>query len=170
MYKFLHFSIFISSLLLLLRSENTLASNTGNKKQFENIRSNQFFPTNQSTLLVSPGIPDVTSLTATATATTVKLNWINPAVSQFNDLIVVASNTAHSQDFTDAANPTFDGGKIVFSNSSLAKTVTTTNLTRNTPYYFKIFAGKGTNWSFGATITLATLPVTYISFTANQKG
>ena len=97
-------------------------------------------------------------------------NWTNPDASCFDEILVVANETA-GIDFTPTgdgssytANTVYAGvNSIVYKGTGNTETIT--NLTNNTTYYFEIFVRKGTSWSSG--IEISNTPS---SFTILEKG
>jgi glucose/arabinose dehydrogenase len=118
----------------------------------------------------SAGSLSVTNVTATAQQNAARVNWTNPTI-EFDEIMVVAKATSgfitnpSGTSFTADANFTgggtgFEGGKVVYKGTGT--TVTVSNLTANTKYFFRVFTRKGTTWTGGveasATPTGAVTP------------
>ncbi|HEY8935458.1 MAG TPA: Ig-like domain-containing protein, partial [Cyclobacteriaceae bacterium] len=106
---------------------------------------------------------NATGLSALAGTNDAAISWTDPA-SCFDEIMIVAKQgssvsgtpsgngsayTANSLSFTDGANTSFGGGKVVYKGGSSSSPQTVTNLTTGQTYYFKIFTRKGTAWSAG---------------------
>ncbi|MEI6750201.1 MAG: Ig-like domain repeat protein, partial [Bacteroidota bacterium] len=123
-------------------------------------------PTSSIAISVSP----VTGVGATNGNAASSVSWAYPA-SCYDEIIIVAHTssiggtptgtyTANSLSYTDVLNPNFlGGGKVVF-NGSTASPKVVTSLTNGTPYYFKIFSRKGSDWSSGVEATATPSLVT----------
>ena len=118
-------------------------------------------------------LEDVTSLTATPSATSIELSWAVNATCVDEIIVVafiggIASNpsgigyTVSSNQYTDAGNPTLAGGeKVVFSSAS-GTSATITQLTTEIEYCFKVFVRKGSEWSSGNEICETPRSVTVL--------
>ena len=106
----------------------------------------------------------VTSLSASAGDTKSTVQWTNPTCFDKTMVVVKSSAftsatpsgtsyTANSASFTDAANGTFDGGKVVYFGTG--SSVNVTSLTNGSTYNVKVFTLTGTLWS-AATSTTAS--------------
>ena len=116
----------------------------------------------------------VTNLLATPQGNTrsIQLTWNNPT-APFDEVMVAVkaltgfiSNPSDSNYIADAdflgAGSIFENGKIVYRGN--AQTVTITNLTEGTLYYFRVFTKKGTSWTGGIeTIGIISIPVTGVT-------
>jgi hypothetical protein len=90
---------------------------------------------------------NVSNLVATATNSSITLNWKNPIVSDFNKVIIIRNNT-HSPSSISDGTKIFDGNATSFVDF---------NLPENTKYYYTLFALDNLgNQSSGATITTIT--------------
>ena len=104
--------------------------------------------------------------TATSSINNSTLTWTSPFC--YSEVLIVAKlssnisgtpsgdGTAYTanNDFS-AGGTAFDGGKVVYKGS--ANTVSISNLTSTSKYYFKIWARTGTNWSSGIEINSTIL-------------
>ncbi len=111
----------------------------------------------QSTATAELG--EVENLAATPALTSIAFTWaVTPAC--VDEIILVASESpvigtpsgsnysVNSNDFTDVLNPDLaPGEKVVYSGIGSSETVT--GLTTDTPYCFKVFVRKGSEWSNG---------------------
>ncbi len=101
---------------------------------------------------------EVTSALSTGANQEVSLSWMNPGSTCFDEILVVANETA-GIDFTPSgdgsaytANATYSGiNSIVYKDTG--NQVTVTGLTNGTTYYFEIFVRKGTDWSDGVEVS-----------------
>jgi hypothetical protein len=87
------------------------------------------------------------------------LAWNNPTLGCFDDVLIVANETA-GIDFTPIGNgssyipnTSYGGVNSIVYNQS-ASTVTVTGLTNGTTYYFEIFVNNGTEWSTGVEVSV----------------
>ena len=115
---------------------------------------------------VTGAIPDVENFSGIGTSTMVNLDFTAPncvdavmIVAKESSVIGVPSGdgSAYMAD-TDylGTGSSFDGGKVVYNSaqtSGSSGSVSVTNLTNQTTYYFKAFVRKGTSWSPGVEIT-----------------
>ena len=111
-------------------------------------------------------LQDVTDAVGSPGNTEAEVGWTNPDISCFDEILVVANETA-GIDFSPSgdgsaytANSTYAGpNSIVYKGTGTS--VTVTGLTNGTTYYFEIFVRNGTEWSPGvevsATPTTATV-------------
>jgi trimeric autotransporter adhesin len=101
---------------------------------------------------------NVSSLTGNGGNAQANIGWVNPSVSCYDEIIVVASNapvTGQGSDYTGTANAVYaTPNQIVYKGTG--SSVNVTGLTNGTTYYFKIFTRKGTEYSSGVTITAAS--------------
>lgn len=99
----------------------------------------------------------ISNLVATPQNNAVALTWINPTVT-FDEVMVVAkasqgflSNPSGTNDTADAnftgSGSAFEGGKVVYRGKG--NSVTVTNLTGGTRYFFRVFTRVGTSWTGG---------------------
>ena len=114
-----------------------------------------------SAVPIAPRPSSPTNVSATAQTNAVDLTWINPTVA-FDDIMIVAqanngittppSVTTYTADasFTGAGT-TFQNGKVVYLGRGTSMTVT--NLTAGTLYYFRVYTRKGSLWSGGSQVT-----------------
>jgi len=118
--------------------------------------------------------PDaLNSLTASNGSSLSVVNWAYGTC--YDEALVVASTaaftaatptgdgsayTVNSQSFTDVLNSSFDGGKVVYKGA--LSTATITSLTNGTPYNFKVFVRKGTNWTTGSTTSATPVEAFYV--------
>jgi glucose/arabinose dehydrogenase len=107
----------------------------------------------------------VSNLTATPQVKAVRLSWQNPA-TDFDEILVVAranedvqdhpSGTAYTADANFAGSgSTLGGGRIVYRGHD--NSVTVTNMTPLTNYYFRVYTRLGTIWSSGIVTTAKPL-------------
>ena len=149
-------------------------SGTGYKIQVVS-NSPAFTGTASAAFTVNLGPTNVSSASASTANAQSLVGWINPAIC-FDDIMVVAKASAftgaipngngytcnNSGSFTDGANSTFDGGRVVYKGTSTSQTAT--NLTNGTLYYFKIFSRKNNDWSAGVITSATPNVVNYASF------
>jgi hypothetical protein len=106
-----------------------------------------------TTLCTNP--VNVSALVGTVGNVQVAVAWALPASACFDEVVVVASTApivGVGSDFTGSANPAYTSGEqIVYKGTGTNMNVT--GLTNGTPYYFKVFTRKGTNYSNGIQIT-----------------
>jgi hypothetical protein len=135
---------------------------------------------NGSNLTVFSGIPAVTFYNATPGPASVNLSWTNPS-GCYDEIMIVAkpsstvgvnasgdgtAYTANSTDFTDALNTVFDGtGKVVYKSATPGTSANITGLTNGTPYYFRFFTRKGTEWNNAIEINTTPSAVPHIVIT-----
>lgn len=121
---------------------------------------------------------NVSGQAALAGSASATINWTNPTVGCFNDIMIVAKATAftaavptgngytsNSNSFTDVTNDLFDGGVIVYKGSTPSQIIT--GLNNGTAYNFKIFTRTGNDWSNGVVVSATpvfTLAVGDIQF------
>ncbi len=134
--------------------------------------------TNCSTPPPTPN--NILSFVATPQTNAVSLNWSNPTAN-FDEVMIVAqplssftsvpSGTIYTAnaDFSGAGTA-FESGKVVYRGTGTS--VSITNLTAGTRYYFKAFSRLGTSWSSGVEVNaiptepIPTQPSNILNFAA----
>lgn len=104
-------------------------------------------------------LSNTTSAYAIAGDTQASIQWNNPTLGCFDDILVVA-NESPGIDFIPigngssyTANTVYSGiNSVVYNNT--ASNVTVTGLSNGTTYYFEIFVRKGTEWSSGVEVAI----------------
>ena len=103
-------------------------------------------------------LEDVTSPLTSVANQEVTVSWINPGSSCYDEILVVANETA-GIDFSPSgdgsaytANSNYAGNNSVVYKGT-GEQVTVTGLTNGTTYYFEIFVRKGTDWSDGVEVS-----------------
>lgn len=123
-----------------------------------------------ASFLVNNAPLNVSGLISLAGNSQATINWTNPTLGCFDEIMVVArtgaftaavptgDGTAYpysSNSFIDPANGTFDGGKVVYKGTTPGQIIT--DLTNATAYTFKIYTRVGNDWSAGVTSTVTPI-------------
>ncbi|MFZ4402190.1 MAG: beta strand repeat-containing protein, partial [Bacteroidales bacterium] len=125
-----------------------------------------------ATASIAISVTDATSQAATIGNASSSVSWTYPAC--YDEIIIVAHTasisgtptgtyTYNSLSYTNALNPDFpSGGKVVY-NGNEASPKLITDLTNGTPYYFKIFTRKGSDWSSGVQTSATPVDISLVS-------
>ncbi len=120
-----------------------------------------------TTSIASLRVPEVSSLLANAGNNMVAINWVNPSVGCFDEVLVVAN--AGAVTFTPVgdgsaytANGVYTGANQVIY-KGIGSNIKVTGLTNGTNYCFKVFVRQGTNWSTGLSICTTANDVTVLA-------
>ena len=125
--------------------------------------------------------PNITNLIATPQTNAMLLGWTNPTTA-FDEVMIVAkaatgfttipSGTTYTANasFTGAGTA-FEGGKVVYRGAGTSMTVT--DLTGGTTYFFRVYTRSGTAWSTGVQVSdlpiAAPTPDNVINLTATPQ-
>jgi len=128
------------------------------------VASNPFTTSTTQAITINAAPVNVSGQSALSGSSAATINWTNPTVGCYNDIMIVAKATAftaavptgntlvsNSNNFTDVTNDLFDGGVVVYKGNTPGQVIT--GLTNGTAYNFKIFTRTGNDWSNGVVVT-----------------
>jgi Fibronectin type III domain len=109
-------------------------------------------------------LPNVNSASASAGNSSASLNWVNPSVACYDQILVVATS-ASGITFVPTGNGSAYNPNTVYSATnqivygSSGNLVTVFGLTNGVTYYFEIFVRNGTQWSSGVEVAVTPSPI-----------